>query len=839
MHRLIAFFSALLLGLALAPCAATATLHVATTGDDVGGDGSPGNPYASISYALGQAAAGDIIEVAPGTYADHIDYDGKNVAIQAADSSNKPILEAGDSVLPIVRFANGETNAAVLDGFILQNTTSGALVANGASPVITRCEFRDNSHTVDGGAVRVLNNSRPVLTYNRFENNSSPNDGGALYIYNQSFPTLHHNLFANNSAGGSGGAIAAETQTAGLLNFSANTYYANSAGADGGAVYTNLSAVVIETSILWQNTAGGQGAQVHWVGAPMIVSTCLIDGGWAGSGNHNVDLDPLFCDPANGEFNLQPASPVAAYAANGNQPLGALGVGCAPPPCDDTDNDGVCDEEDNCVATPNPEQLDSDGDGVGDACDNCPEVANDDQFDADGDGYGNACDNCFATANEDQLDSDSDGFGDACDNCPELASDNQSDFDSDGVGDECDNCPEFANEDQRDSDNDGIGDLCEVAVEPEGGAVAARALFDGGGMADVAFDLFYPDQEMPATNYSGPDGWCEFPELEAGTYLVQVIPPIGYAADDDVREVVVTDGVEEVLFELTAIDSTRAWRGWGYWLKQTRCYVRGCRRPHETYGDMCNYLERIRVYFNKNDHVPILSHVVDPAADCDQRLVDLWHTLNPWPRVTFRKLARAAITVMQLNLVSDRLRLRHRICGHNGSPSVNGNPAAGDADVTVGQALVYCDQLLNDSNPLNDLRALQIATKVNDGEPVPVGWVPASTPDVDFFSPTDVDDDTESGLPVSFTLGQNYPNPFNPTTSIAFSLPVASHVRLEVFNTLGRRVAVLVDDDLTAGDHTVDWNARDQFGNEVGSGVYLYRLTTEDFRQARKMILLK
>ena len=105
-------------------------------------------------------------------------------------------------------------------------------------------------------------------------------------------------------------------------------------------------------------------------------------------------------------------------------------------PCDtqggDTDNDGVCDDNDNCPNTPNANQVDSDGDGMGDVCDdtqcpdrdgdgtcdsqdNCPDIPNY-QFDVDADGVGDACDNCKDTPNPDQADADGDGIGDACDN---------------------------------------------------------------------------------------------------------------------------------------------------------------------------------------------------------------------------------------------------------------------------------------------------------------------------------------------------------------------------------------------------------------------------------------
>jgi choice-of-anchor B domain-containing protein len=121
----------------------------------------------------------------------------------------------------------------------------------------------------------------------------------------------------------------------------------------------------------------------------------------------------------------------------------------------DTDGDGVRDFCDNCVDTPNPDQLDVDGDGVGDACDGCPAAAGND---TDGDGVCDDVDNCVFTANPDQLDTDGDGEGDVCDFCP---NDPNNDFDGDLFCADVDNCPTVNNAMQTDSDNDGIGDACD------------------------------------------------------------------------------------------------------------------------------------------------------------------------------------------------------------------------------------------------------------------------------------------------------------------------------------------------------------------------------------------
>ena len=89
-------------------------------------------------------------------------------------------------------------------------------------------------------------------------------------------------------------------------------------------------------------------------------------------------------------------------------------------------------------------------------------------------------------------------------------------------------------------------------------------------------------------------------------------------------------------------------------------------------------------------------------------------------------------------------------------------------------------------------------------------------------------------VPEIFTLDQNYPNPFNPRTTIPFGLPKSSQVRIEVFNLLGVRVAVLVDDALPAGTHEVSWQPRD-----VPSGVYFYRLQADDFVETKTMTLVR
>ncbi|HMB96930.1 MAG TPA: T9SS type A sorting domain-containing protein, partial [Balneolaceae bacterium] len=95
-------------------------------------------------------------------------------------------------------------------------------------------------------------------------------------------------------------------------------------------------------------------------------------------------------------------------------------------------------------------------------------------------------------------------------------------------------------------------------------------------------------------------------------------------------------------------------------------------------------------------------------------------------------------------------------------------------------------------------------------------------------------EDFISEVPEKHTLYQNYPNPFNPGTNIRFELNSPADVRLEVFDVIGRRVAVLVDSRMTSGSHEVRFDA-----SALSSGIYFYRLQTSDAILSRKMLLLK
>lgn len=145
---------------------------------------------------------------------------------------------------------------------------------------------------------------------------------------------------------------------------------------------------------------------------------------------------------------------------------------------------------------------------------------------------------------------------------------------------------------------------------------------------------------------------------------------------------------------------------------------------------------------------------------------------------------------------------------------------------------------------------LEGRVRLSSGEPVAgarvwlfdlsnVHWsVGTTTDEAGYFALAGQHSLAGTALPEDFALGYNYPNPFNPATIIPYQLPETEHVRLEVFNILGQRVAFLVDTEQPAGAHTARWDGTDASGRAVGAGVYIYRLTSGGQAMSRRMVLV-
>ncbi|MFB3146600.1 MAG: FlgD immunoglobulin-like domain containing protein [Nitrospirales bacterium] len=203
-----------------------------------------------------------------------------------------------------------------------------------------------------------------------------------------------------------------------------------------------------------------------------------------------------------------------------------------------------------------------------------------------------------------------------------------------------------------------------------------------------------------------------------------------------------------------------------------------------------------KLHFHKNSQVTINSPVGH-----ESRFV----TFNSMKKVDVHDGARVLGT---LNAPDDKVRLKRNVL-------FQGSICAKDIHIDKGSTVLHH----NSSIPLP---LAKVSSSADDGEEVETAQ-----------------DFTTTSIPAEFALEQNYPNPFNPTTEIRFQLPAASHVLVRIFNTLGQEIRTLTDIHYEAGFHSVRWDAKDNKGSLVSSGIYLNQLQTGSFSEIRKMTLLR
>jgi hypothetical protein len=155
-----------------------------------------------------------------------------------------------------------------------------------------------------------------------------------------------------------------------------------------------------------------------------------------------------------------------------------------------------------------------------------------------------------------------------------------------------------------------------------------------------------------------------------------------------------------------------------------------------------------------------------------------------------------------------------------------------DKSTDGGQTWIYVDTV-------RTVAKTQSPVNINDSKANRIRISDQSTSDADIdelsiYKYTGTGAVKRDGLPVEFVLDQNYPNPFNPSTTITFGLTESSRAKLSVYNLIGQEVAILVDGFLPAGYHEVNFK-----GDNLPSGVYVYRLATPNQTLTKKMILSK
>jgi predicted outer membrane repeat protein len=277
--------------------------HISPTGSDVWGNGSEQYPFATIQHGINTSSNTDTILVQPGTYVENINYNGKLVTVaslflttQDTTYISSTIID-GNSSGSVVAFNSGEDSTAVLCGFTITNGSAGGIYCYNSSPKLENVTITGNITNYGGGICCWY--SSPSLVNVRISGNTTSADGGGIYCYDSS-PSLENVTISGNSADYGGGIYCELLFSPSLKNV---TITGNSAN-NGGGIYCTSSSLSLINSILWNDSP----QEIDTSASGEVTATYSdIQGGWTGTGN--IDEDPLFADPGNGDFHLQSTSP--------------------------------------------------------------------------------------------------------------------------------------------------------------------------------------------------------------------------------------------------------------------------------------------------------------------------------------------------------------------------------------------------------------------------------------------------------------------------------------------------------------------------------------------------
>jgi hypothetical protein len=265
------------------------------------GTGSEADPFCSIQDAIDAAADSDEIVVAAGTYLETINLLGKAIHLRGPQRPEAATIDAQQAGT-VVTCDSGEGPDTVLDGFTITggavDPAGAGMLIIGGSPTVTGCTFTGNTAAVFGGGMYNGSGSSPAVINCWFENNAADTFFGGAIANEGSSPTVANCIFVRNAAvvGGAIGSDGGSNPTVTNCTFWDNT------AVECGAIFSEESTTVV-SCILWldsqpeicnEDSNGSVTFSDVWLGYP---------------GTGNINVSPLWLDPANGDFRLYQVSP--------------------------------------------------------------------------------------------------------------------------------------------------------------------------------------------------------------------------------------------------------------------------------------------------------------------------------------------------------------------------------------------------------------------------------------------------------------------------------------------------------------------------------------------------
>lgn len=831
--------------------------------------------HSTIQAGIDASSDGDTVLVQPGTYLENINFNGHNIVLGSlflttGDTSYLSTTTIdGNADGRVVTLVNGEDSTAVITGFIIENG-NGGISCVGSNPQIIHNIIRDNDAGdylggVGGGIY--CSGSSPRIANNKIIGNcaggwylSSSGFGGGIYCGYSSNPTIVNNTIAGNwttsDGWDEGGGIYCRSSSPLIIN---NTVVANRA-LDGEGIFCDDADPVIMNSIMWYNNIESIG------NLSPTVAYCDYQDTWPGEGN--ISSKPNFINPTVGNWTVCAQSPclnagdperldpdgtrsdIGVYSSDhqecfvGNvwhisaagsdstgdgspgNPFGTIqhGIDLAIP--GDTVLAGRWTFEEDFVMMQFKElALISNYALSGDTADLLNTVISGDS--RSGVAIFRDCDS-IATLMGFTIENRALDWG------PGIACDRAS--------------PMIANNIIHDMTYSGI--ICNLGSEP---IIVGNSICDNDGSGIASSKDSNP---LIRENYIGGNQVAGiYSSWSSAPYIVDNVIANNYSPGNGGGIICYWTGGNPVIRDNVIIGNVAEEKGGGIY-----CSFAGATITENTVIENSAGTQGGGIYCSDFDIIAKNNVIAGNSAVSGGGI----YCSNSDPTIVNNTLFANSALFLGNGIFCDSSAANITntiVWGSATSPSgaeifsQNGAPVITYCDILGGwrgEGNINIDPLFRD--PENgDYHLMSTACGdpydspcIDMGDPtildslLSCAWgLGAARSDMGAYGgdgsiPTGIEDDDPVVLPSEFALYQNYPNPFNATTTISYSLPKRTHVKLEIYNLLGQRVERLADGQRHAGHHAANWDA-----SRYSSGIYFYKLSMADKVITKRMTLLK
>ena len=864
--------------------------HVATTGSD-GGAGTQESPFATIQMGINAAGDGNTVHVAAGSYNENISWIGKNLMVKGA-GSEETIIDAQqlDNGVRIQNIAN----TSLFEGFTIKNGTTitqdypwvfggGICMINSHATlrdiIVEDCVLQDQDwqngngifvggsnslfenvtvrNNEGGGIALSASGSYPVLKNVTIEGNTNGfgmrvydtgvimdssevvnNPAGGIWYEGVGFnPSVYTNsLFHNNGSEGSQFGAIHIMNSGATATFDHCTFYGNHSGGPGSDIYSqgnyfneqyygndiNIVNSIFyneqESSIYLQPTEHLDTLSISYSSVLTMESIILDEVNHVNMGDGMLFGDPIFCDAENGEYTLAANSPCVGTGSEGGN-MGALGVGC-----DDMWFPPV-------VSIPDTSMNE------------------DSEFFYDLSAYISDVDSENLVVNVDHV-------------SQPMSEHVQVQM----IGP--DTLRLFARHDWHGSGTIRIRVQDEQSTTREPFTLTVHPVNDApvfgnlSALVGVGMEFQIPihvsDVDMDSLVVSFDDSWTypDWLSLAAEPYrLVGTAPgqgqshfPIGVSDGD--TSVTDTFHLSAQFFNprITSIIDVPDDQGGRVYIDFRRSFFDRPNQPNGLYTifrrDMIDNVHEWVVVgsgaaIGENSYIYEVPTLRDSTAD-DNGMTQ-FKVVASMDEGDFHSPPHSGYSI---DNIAPGVPTGLQLLANNTSITVTWDPS-GDDDFQY----FLLERSTNTDFTANEIVTIEMVDTVYTDEAIDLGQEyfyrlaaldhAGNKSEYTQAMSVTLAIDPSSLIPDVFAMHQNYPNPFNPVTQIRYDLPEDSYVSITIYDIMGRNIKSLVNTDQTAGYRSIRWNATNDLGEPVSAGMYIYMIQAGEFRQTRKMVLLK